>query len=238
MKKNSYLEMLKQILSEEDIQTIKMAKMGKKAGMGSSPALLIIDGQNYMVGDKREELSVSQERFPSSCGKVGWDALKQIARLVEVCRNYKFPIFYTKMEVAKDGKDMGFYGKKRDFLNHENWFIEGTNGAQISDVIKPSEEDFVLVKKKPSAFFGTPLLSALIDRGIDTLLITGGSTSNCVRASVFDSSSYNFNTIVVEEGVFDRIPLSHAMSLFDMNRQFADVVSIDEAIESLHNLQN
>src|SRR5690606_8558530 len=71
---------------------------------------------------------------------------------------------------------------------------------------------------------GTPLLGYLIEREVDTVIIMGGSTSNCVRATVFDASSYNFRTIVVQEGVFDRIPISHAISLFDMDRQFADVV--------------
>jgi nicotinamidase-related amidase len=64
----------------------------------------------------------------------------------------------------------------------------------------------------------------LVDRGIDTVIVCGGATSNCVRATVFDASSLNYRTIVAEEAVMDRIPVSNAISLFDMDRQFADVV--------------
>ena len=81
--------------------------------------------------------------------------------------------------------------------------------------------DVVFVKKKPSAFHGTPLLAYLIDRSIDTLVMVGGATSNCVRATVFDSASYNFRTIVPGCGLRP-LPISHAISLFDMDRQFAD----------------
>ena len=89
--------------------------------------------------------------------------------------------------------------------------------------VGPEPGDVVFVKKKPSAFLGTPLLPYLVDRKIDTLVIVGGATSNCVRATVFDSASYNFRTIVPADAVFDRLAISHAISLFDMDRQFADV---------------
>lgn len=82
-----------------------------------------------------------------------------------------------------------------------------------------------------AALQGAEELAYLVDRGIDTVIIVGGATSNCIRATVFDSSSYNFRTIVPQEAVFDRIPISHAISLFDMNRQFADVVPIEEVLD-------
>lgn len=96
--------------------------------------------------------------------------------------------------------------------------------------IAPDPQDIVLVKKKPSAFFGTPLLSLLIDRGVDTVLVTGGATSNCVRATVVDSASYNFRTMVVEDCVFDRFDISHRVALLDMDRQYADVITSRDAI--------
>jgi nicotinamidase-related amidase len=91
----------------------------------------------------------------------------------------------------------------------------------------------VLVKKKPSAFFGTPLLGLLVDRGVDTVIVTGGSTSNCVRATAVDAVSYNFRTIVPEDCVFDRIDVSHRTALFDLDRQYADVVVSASLIERL-----
>ena len=85
-------------------------------------------------------------------------------------------------------------------------------------------------KQKPSAFFATPLLSYLIERAIDTLLVTGVSTSGCVRATVIDAFSYNYRVAVVEEGCYDRSQASHAINLCDMNAKYADVVSLEKAI--------
>ena len=132
--------------------------------------------------------------------------------------------------MAPDGRDAGVYALKRDILDSPNWAIENTPGAAISPLVTPEPQDVILNKKKPSAFFGTTLLSYLIDRGIDTLLIAGGSTSNCVRATVFDAASYNIRPIVVAPCVFDRIEISHRISLFDMDRQFADVVDLEKAL--------
>ena len=77
------------------------------------------------------------------------------------------------------------------------------------------------------------LLAYLVDRRVDTVVVVGGATSNCVRATVFDASSYNFRVIVPHDAVFDRLAVSHAISLFDMDRQFADVVSTDDVISQL-----
>ena len=95
----------------------------------------------------------------------------------------------------------------------------------------------MLIKKKPSSFFSTPLLSYLIDRKIDTLIVTGGSTCNCVRATVFDPFSYNFRTIVPSDAVFDRMPISQAINLFDMNRCSADVVETSEVLDYLADIK-
>ena len=74
----------------------------------------------------------------------------------------------------------------------------------------------------------------MLERGIDTVIIVGGATSNCVRATVFDAASYNLRAIVAQEAVFDRIPVSHAISLFDMDRQFADVTAVAEVVQYLN----
>ena len=76
----------------------------------------------------------------------------------------------------------------------------------------------------------------LIDRGVDTLVVLGGATSNCVRATVFDSASFNFRTIVPSDAVFDRLPISHAISLFDMDRQFADVTTSEAVVREFEAL--
>ena len=135
------------------------------------------------------------------------------------------------------GADIGVYGRKRKLLQSPYWCLEGSAGAELVPDLGLDPADIVFVKKKPSGFFGTPLLAYLVDRQVDTLIICGGATSNCVRATVFDSSSYNFRTIVAREAVFDRIPVSHAISLFDMDRQFADVVDCDDIVRYLESLR-
>src|SRR5207253_10770809 len=109
-------------------------------------------------------------------------------------------------------------------------------GAEIHASVKPKPSDIVLVKKRPSAFFGTLLNSTLVERRVDTLIITGGTTSNCVRATAVDAMSYNYHTIVVSDCVYDRVQISHETALFDLDRQYADVVKSDEVIKHLMSL--
>lgn len=91
----------------------------------------------------------------------------------------------------------------------------------------------MVCKAKPSAFFGTPLLSVLIDLGVDSLVVCGGTTSGCVRATVVDAFSYNLAVAVAAEATFDRIEASHWMSLYDLNLKYAEVVSVGAAADHL-----
>ena len=128
---------------------------------------------------------------------------------------------------------MGLKLLKRGILNIEGWYLEGTKGAQIAPEVAPHPQDIVLTKGKQSGFHGTPLLNLLIAAGVDTVVITGGSTSNCVRATAIDASSHNFRTIVPRDAVFDRVRISHEVNLMDIARQIGDVVSSDEVLACL-----
>ena len=88
----------------------------------------------------------------------------------------------------------------------------------------------VLPKEKPSAFFGTPLVSLLNDWGIDSLIVCGGVTSGCIRSTVLDGFSLNYRMGVLKEATFDRIEASHWINLFDMDQKYADVITLDEAL--------
>ena len=103
--------------------------------------------------------------------------------------------------------------------------------------IAPIDRDIVIKKQKPSAFFGTPIMSFLNDLHIDTLLIAGTTTSGCVRGTVIDGFSYNFNVAVIEECTFDRGQASHALNLFDMNQKYANVITLEEAKKYLYQLK-
>jgi maleamate amidohydrolase len=109
-------------------------------------------------------------------------------------------------------------------------------GYEFVEEVAPVSGDVVLPKKHPSAFFGTPLVSHLIDLGADTLFVTGCTTSGCVRSSVSDAFAYNFKVIVPEECVYDRSPTSHAVNLWDMNAKYADVMPTADAIGMLQAL--
>lgn len=215
-------------LSEQDLAVLRRGGFGKRMGFGTRPALIVIDAQKYMVGETGRD-----DAWPSSCGDAGRMATAAIARVVQLAQQVGVPCFFSRYEVAPDGSDMGAYRRKRNLLTTEHWCLTGSVGAELVDALKPAAGDVVFVKKKPSGFHGTPLLGYLIDRDIDTVIIMGGATSNCIRATVFDAASYNFRVIVPQECVFDRIPISHAISLFDMDRQFADVVHMQQVVNYL-----
>ncbi|MEO6985290.1 MAG: isochorismatase family protein [Paralcaligenes sp.] len=215
-------------LSKQDLAVLRRGGFGARMGFGQHAAMVVIDAQKYMVGEEGHD-----ETWPSSCGETGRKAVAAIARVVQAGQQASVPCFFTRFEVERDGSDIGGYRRKRDLLSSEHWCLAGSLGAQLVDELHPAAGDVIFVKKKPSGFHGTPLLGYLIDRGIDTVIVMGGATSNCIRATVFDSASYNFRTIVPQECVFDRIPVSHAISLFDMDRQFADVVHMQQVLDYL-----
>lgn len=193
---------------------------GRRVGIGPRPAVLVIDAQNYMVGPPP---GAALDPYPSACGAAGAAAIEVLAAFLPAVRDLGIPVFYTVFELAADGSDGGVYLRKRDLLTTSGWCLSGTVGARIVPAVAPEPGDVVLVKKKPSAFFGTPLPSMLVDRGIDSVIVAGGSTSNCVRATCVDAVSYNYRTTIVEDAVFDRFQRSHTTALFDLDRQYGDV---------------
>jgi nicotinamidase-related amidase len=218
-------------LDEADRAVLARGRFGTRMGFGTRPAVVVIDAQRYMVGEEGKDAE-----WPSSCGDVGRAAARQIAWVVEAAQASGVPCFFTRFELERDGSDIGVYGRKRALLDSPHWCLAGTRGAELLPELKPGPRDLVFVKKKPSGFHGTPLLVYLVDRQVDTVIVIGGATSNCIRATVFDASSWNFRVIVPRQAVFDRIPVSHAISLFDMDRQFADVVDVADTLSYLQDI--
>lgn len=217
-------------LTPEDKAVLERGKWAQRAGYGERPALILIDCQYYMTGIRGAEDNA--EKYPLACGQVGFDATDQMVRLLEASRKAQIPVFFTRFVVDPVNDDVGMFHRKigAGVGRGENLYFAGTHGAEIVDDLKPLPTEIVIDKKKKSVFFGTPLLSMLIDRKVDTCIFVGGSTSNCVRASVVDSEQYNFFTIIPEEAVYDRLPLIHSINLFDMNRTYGDVVPVDEVL--------
>ena len=217
------------LLDPAERDRLEHSGFARRSGYGLRVAVVVIDAQNYMIGP----VGAEDLDYPSSCGPAGRVATERIATVLEVARAARVPVYFTRFELARDGSDMGAYRRKRDLLESEGWCLEGSFGARIADVVAPQPTDVVLVKKKPSAFVGTPLLPLLIDRGVDTLIVTGGSTSNCVRATVVDATSLNFRVVIPADCVFDRVDVSHRVALLDIDRQYGDVVWSDEVTDHL-----
>jgi len=222
-------------ITKRDKEIFELIGFGRKGGVGKRPALLIIDVTYDFVGDKNEPIKESIKKYNKSCGEVGWRSVFKIAELLEAVRNKNIPIFYSIVEKREDRLDQGRWDNKIGKTETEESRLKG---SEIVAEIYPRKQDFVISKKKPSIFFGTPLMSYLNELDIDTVLITGGTTSGCVRAAVVDAFSYNFFVAVIEDCTFDRGEVSHAVNLFDMQMKYADVISLNETLIYLKSLDS
>ena len=141
-------------------------------------------------------------------------------------------------EYRDDNWDAGSWSWKNNRSGEDNASRPATNvdGNEIVAEIAPGPQDIVIYKQKPSGFFGTNMTSYLTLLGCDSVIVTGTTTSGCVRASVLDAFSLNYRITLAEEGCFDRSQASHAINLCDMNAKYADVVKTGEAIEFIDSL--
>ena len=221
------------ILTAEDRAVLARGRWAQRAGFGTRPALLLIDCQYYMAGIRGAPDNAG--KYPLACGEVAFAAIDQMLRLLTASRQAGIPVFFTRYVVDPINDDVGMFHRKigAGIGRGENLYFAGTHGAEIVADLKPLPSEIVIDKKKFSPFLGTPLLSLLIDRRVDTIIIGGGSTSNCVRAAAVDSTQYNFFTIVPEEAVYDRLPIAHTLNLFDINRSYGDVLPVDEVLAYL-----
>lgn len=190
-------------------------------------AVLAIDLYQRVFGDRREPLEQAIERFPSSCGTAAWDALPAITAVLEASRAAGLPVVHTTTD-TRGGATGGLGSTLRQRR-------AATDAAAVDfhPAVRPVEGELVVRKGRASAFFGTALIAWLVQRGVRSLVVVGESTSGCVRASVVDAYSYGFEVVVVEEGVFDRSPLSHKASLFDMHLKYATVWHVDDVVQLL-----
>jgi nicotinamidase-related amidase len=104
---------------------------------------------------------------------------------------------------------------------------------EIIEEVRPLPGEAVIVKAAPSAFWGTPLIAHLNQLKVDTVILAGMATSGCVRATAVDGAANRLKMMVVEECVFDRIEASHALSLFDIDQKYGDVVSLAKTLETI-----
>ncbi|GHD62285.1 hydrolase [Thalassobaculum fulvum] len=216
------------VITDDEERRYEAAGFGRPGGIGSRPALLIIDVQYRTVGTVRRPYWEAIEEYPTACGEDGWSAVDHIRPLLAEFRRLGLPVLYPHVAPKNVDTDSGRLAEKVPSI-----MTIDQKGYAFVEEVAPVKGDVLLPKKHPSAFFGTPLVSHLIDLGADTLFVTGCTTSGCVRSSVSDAFAYNFKVVVPQECVYDRSPTSHAVNLFDMNAKYADVMPTADAIEAL-----
>jgi nicotinamidase-related amidase len=214
------------LIPEPEQALYSRAGYGRPAGFGRRPAVLLVD---LYVTDVR---LADRPEFRDPMPEGGELNLRAIQHLAAAARAEGVPLFYTTNLYREDGRDLGGW-------RHKSWSAESHARALAGrpypfiPAVAPTPGDRVVHKQRPSAFFGTQLVSDLVDLGIDTLLVGGQTTSGCVRATVVDAFSYGFRTAVVEECTYDRATMSHKVNLFDMHQKYADVVPLAEALAYL-----
>jgi maleamate amidohydrolase len=214
-----------QVITDDEKKRYKEAGFGGQGSIGKRPALLIIDVQYRTIGTTPKPYWQAIKEYPTSCGDVGWNAVENIKRLVSLFRDRGFPILYPHVAPKNLATDGGRLAEKIPSIMGID-----AKGYEFVEEIAPISGDILLPKKHPSAFFGTPLVSHLIDLNVDTLVVTGCTTSGCIRSSVTDAFAYNFKVLVPDDAVYDRSPTSHAVNLWDMNAKYADVHTSSEII--------
>lgn len=221
-------------ISDRDREVYEKAGFGSSSGFGSRPAVLVIDVQYRTVGERREPILEAMDAYPTAVGERGWAAVDRIQDLLRAARGKDLPVLYPVVE-RKDRFDTGRWKDKIPGMDSEEHRI-GQRGTQIVEEVAPESGDVVVSKRYASAFFGTPLMTYLNDLGVDSVVVTGCTTSGCVRATVMDAFSYAFRVVVPEDAVYDRGEASHAINLFDMNQKYADVVTTEEVLSYIGGL--
>src|ERR687883_523832 len=220
-------------LTERDKAVFSASGYGARGGFGKRPALMIIDVNWAFCGDKPEPILESIKKWRNSCGEDAWTALPYIRSLIDKCHAKGIPVIYTTGVRRDDNWDAGSWSWKNSRSVEDTVTKTGHSNLEANEIvtpIAPAPQDIVVYKQKPSGFFGTNLASYLTLLGCDSLIVTGTTTSGCVRASVLDAFSLNYRLTLAEDGCFDRSQASHAINLCDMNAKYADVVKTAEVI--------
>jgi maleamate amidohydrolase len=211
-------------MAEDKRSIYKRSGLGHRIGYGKRPALLVVDMQIGFTAPERSPLAGNLD------GEVA-----AINKLIQAARKNGVPIVFTVVgynpNVPADG---GLWPEKAPSL------LELKLGSELVELdprIHRAPEDLLLVKKYASAFLGTPLAATLVTRGVDTLVVTGCTTSGCVRASVVDALSHGFRPIIPHEAVGDRAQEPHEANLFDMDSKYGDVVPLSDALAYFEELK-
>ncbi len=211
-------------VGDEELEALRKAGMGKNMGVGEKPAVLVVD-MTYLYVDPA---------FPLAAGKGMWHVADAIGRLLTVVRKKRIPVFYVRRNKRTLPVEKGLHARK--LASFSSPLLYDPKADEWPDSIAPTASDIIIEKPKYSPFFETPLRSMLTYCGVDTLIVTGVSTSACVRCAVTDAFQCNIRPIVPEECVGDRSISAHKASLFDIQMKFGDVMRLEEVLDWINSI--
>ncbi|MSP87971.1 MAG: isochorismatase family protein [Alphaproteobacteria bacterium] len=218
-------------LTHRDKAVLAATGYGAFGGFGKRPAILVVDVNYAFAGDRPEPILESVKRWRNSCGESAWPAIAAIKRIIAAGRAKGLPVIYSTSISRTDRWDDGGWAWKNTRSGEAPPRVNtDIDPDDIVAEIAPMPRDLMIRKQKPSAFYGSNLASYLVLLGADSVIVTGTTTSGCVRATVIDAFSLNYRIAIAEDGCFDRTEASHAINLFDMHAKYADVVASDEIL--------
>jgi maleamate amidohydrolase len=192
------------------------ARLGESVTLGSRPAVLVVD---FSCGFTDPECTLGADMT---------EQVEATKRLLDAARAKGLPVIFTTIGFEPSLKDGGLWLEKAPALAD---LQIGGRWVEIDPRLEPQEGETIVVKKGASAFFGTNLAAILISQRIDSVILCGATTSGCVRATAIDLLQYGFPTLVPRECVGDRAQAPHDANLFDIQAKYADVVSVEEALD-------
>lgn len=202
------------VATDEDLQAFHKAGFGVRCGFGKRPALLVIDITNAYV----------DPRYPKGGGYYPTRAVKGVAELLAAARGAGIPVLYFRGK-TKTALEAGARVRKSRHVRDART-IEDAPPNEWPAEIAPLPEEPIIEKTKSSAFFETPLRSMLTHLGVDTVILSGLTTSGCIQAAALDGASSNLRVIVPEECVGDRAPTFHRYALFNIDMRYGDVMPL------------
>ncbi len=212
-------EQLKEAMATIETYYRSRGIFGDRFGFGDRPAILVVD---FAYGWTDDEYAGGSKRLD--------EPVANTATLLEAGRQHNVPVIYTTSPWRPETRDQMFKSAADAVEGFRPW---DERACKIDERLAPTASDLVIEKESASAFAGTHLAGYLVSQQCDSVLITGCSTSACIRATATDAKSLRFKPVLVGDCCGDRAAAAHVFTLFDIQARFADVVNVDEAIASL-----
>jgi maleamate amidohydrolase len=204
-------------MSDEEARDVyAKARLGESLTLGSRPAVLVVD---FSCGFTDPECTLGSDMS---------DQVEATKRLLDAARTKDLLVVFTTIGYEPSLKDGGLWLQKAPSLAD---LQIGGRWVEIDPRLEPRTDETIVLKKGASGFFGTNLASILISQKVDSVILCGATTSGCIRATAIDLLQYGFPTLVPRECVADRAQAPHDANLFDINAKYADVVSLEEALD-------